>query len=310
MCTSVSFKKNGKFLFGRNLDLEYEFGDGVLFMPRNYPLRLRSGEIALRHYALMGVGIVKGDYPLYADGMNEHGLCIAGLRFPDSSGYSMTAKDGYTNLAPFEIIPYLLAKCKNTEEARAVLDRCNVVDIPFDDDTPNAPMHFHISDGADDLTLEFYGGKMNVYENTPGVLTNSPPFPFHLYNLSHYLRIGRDTPKSQMGAVIFGAGLSSCGLPGDFSSTSRFVRAAWLRENFECDAASEARALLSLLQLVAVPEGCVMTESGKRHFTRYSAVMDTENKHFIILRSSPLQPTTASMKKESLDEDSLEIVSF
>ena len=109
MCTSVALHLD-KFYFGRNLDLEYDFGDGVVFMPRSYPLKLRTGEVIARHFAVFGMGIIKGGYPLFAEGANEMGVCMAGLNFCGNAHYTKFKVTGKQNLAPFELIPYLLAK--------------------------------------------------------------------------------------------------------------------------------------------------------------------------------------------------------
>ena len=41
MCTCMTYQKS-KFYFGRNLDLEYSFGEQVVVTPRNYPLHFRK----------------------------------------------------------------------------------------------------------------------------------------------------------------------------------------------------------------------------------------------------------------------------
>ena len=80
MCTSISFKTKDHY-FGRNLDLEYSYSDTVAITPRNYPFRFRKTKSFRNHYAIIGMGSVRGGYPLYYDAANEHGLGMAGLRF-------------------------------------------------------------------------------------------------------------------------------------------------------------------------------------------------------------------------------------
>ena len=305
MCTTICAELNGKFLFGRNLDLEYDFGNGIAVMPRNYPIKLRCGDILLRHPLIAGVAIVKDGYPLFAEGMNEYGLCIAGLKFPDSDEHSKVVKGGRVNITPFEIIPYLLASCKSISEARERLSACNVIDIPFDDDTPNSPMHYHIADSTGSIVLEAYGGELNVYDNEVGVLTNSPPFPYHLYNLALYLNLERGMPQDSGGAKIFGGGLMAHGLPGDYSSPSRFVKAAWLRSCIECPTGAEEAVLLSYLRAVAPPYHSVLAEADMEHFTRYSSIMDAKDGRYSLYRFGAAKPLSVDIKKESPDSDSL-----
>lgn len=81
MCTCIELK-NKDFYFGRNLDLEYRFGEKVVITPRDYGFKLRSEPDFRTRYAMIGMAAVAGDYPLYAEAANEKGLCIAGLYFP------------------------------------------------------------------------------------------------------------------------------------------------------------------------------------------------------------------------------------
>ena len=54
MCTSIAMQQGGG-LFGRNLDLEYSFGEQVVVTPRRYPLRFRRQPPLDRHLAMVGM---------------------------------------------------------------------------------------------------------------------------------------------------------------------------------------------------------------------------------------------------------------
>ena len=84
MCTSIAMNMDG-FYFGRNLDLEYQFGERVAFTPRNFPFSFRKEKPLNQHLALIGMATVQDGYPLYAEAANERGLCMAGLSFPDNA---------------------------------------------------------------------------------------------------------------------------------------------------------------------------------------------------------------------------------
>ena len=73
MCTCITYK-NGDFYFGRNLDLEYTFGEQVVITPRNYELKFRKLPSIFHHYAMIGMATVAQNYPLYAEAVNEKGL--------------------------------------------------------------------------------------------------------------------------------------------------------------------------------------------------------------------------------------------
>ena len=78
MCTCITYE-NGDFYFGRNLDLEYTFGEKVVVTPRNYPFSFQCLPAMNHHYAMIGMATVMEDFPLYAEAVNEKGLGIAGL---------------------------------------------------------------------------------------------------------------------------------------------------------------------------------------------------------------------------------------
>ena len=71
-------------------------------------------------------------------------------------------------------------------------------------------------------------------------------------------------------------GLGAVGLPGDYSSPSRFVKLAFLRKHAILGKTEEERfsSLLSLMHSVAPPRGAVLTPEGVPHFTVYTAVIN------------------------------------
>ena len=123
MCTAVSMTA-GDHYFGRNLDLEYAYQEAVAVMPRRFPLALRRMPALSTHLAMIGVATVADGYPLYYDAANETGLSIAALNFPGYAHYAPPS-DHLDNIAPWELIPWLLAQCSCVSQARALLARMN-----------------------------------------------------------------------------------------------------------------------------------------------------------------------------------------
>ena len=87
-----------------------DFNEQIIITPRNYRLKFKVSNSFERHYAIIGVGTVIDDYPLYADAMNEKGLCFAGLSFKGNAKYYPIdlKKDNY---APYELPLYILGTC-------------------------------------------------------------------------------------------------------------------------------------------------------------------------------------------------------
>ncbi len=279
MCTAVAFEGKHRY-FGRNLDLEGGFGESVVITPRNLKINFRREGAMERHFAMIGMAIVQGGMPLYFDAINEHGLGMAGLNFPKSAVYNADMVGVY-NVAPFEIIPFVLGKCKTLGEARSLLERTNLVNISFSEQLPLTPLHWMVSDGRESLVVEPTAEGLKLYENKAGVMTNEPPFPMQLNRLADYMSLTPNEPKAAFGAATatnYSRGMGSIGLPGDFASAGRFVRAAFVREFLLTGdkAEEDVNGFFHILKSVAVPRGCMCLRAGVYEETIYSCCCDLD----------------------------------
>ena len=289
MCTSIAYHGES-FCFGRNMDLEYSFGERVIGCGRRFPFTFRYADEMNDHRAFLGVGTVIDGYPMYADAMNEDGLCVAGLNFPNYAHFPRESTSRL-KLAPYELIPYLLGKCESVDDVRGVLSDAGIVDIPFSDDVPNATLHWHIADRSSSVTLESTKQGLKIYDNTVNVLTNSPSFDFQLEHFLAYSNLS-STSDGERHSLGYGA----IGLPGDLSSMSRFVRAAFLLgcspEKLSGERACDQ--LLSLLYAVAMTDGAVIDKDGKPHRTTYTSCMLGDFGKIIIKRAGFVTPLSFS----------------
>ncbi len=231
MCTAITF--NGKdTYFGRNLDLEYRLNEAVTITPRNYHLKYRFIDTESYHPAIIGMATVSDDYPLYYDAANEYSLAMAGLNFVGNAVYS-PPKENKLNITTFELIPYILAKCKNVSEAVTLLKQINITDTPFSKELSVGYLHWLIADKNSSVVVEPLREGLKIYDNPVGVLTNNPTFDFHLRNLNQYTNLSPYDSEKAFGDSLdfpfFSHGLGAVGLPGDLSSISRFLRAAYYK---------------------------------------------------------------------------------
>lgn len=279
MCTAVSYK-NQHHYFGRNLDVEGSYGEGVVITPRNYPLTFRHEGTVENHFAMIGMAKVVEGFPLYFDGTNEKGLSIAGLNFPSNAKY-YPYEEKNKNIASFEVIPYILCTCGTVEEVNNLLSGVRITNDSFCPELPPAPLHWLISDDNRSIVLESTTDGTKVYEDPYGVLTNNPPFPFHCENIQQYMglhegleenRFSRDLPLENI-SLGFGA----VGLPGDFSSISRFVKAVFVKEKIQSNRTEQENIhhFFHILSSVAMPKGCVIMKHGAYEYTRYSSCCNT-----------------------------------
>ena len=280
MCTAVSFRTKHHY-FGRNLDLERGYNEGVVITPRNYTFDFRYVEPEENHYALIGMATVVNDYPLYFEATNEKGLSMAGLNFPENAVYG-PYEEGKENIAPFELIPYILGLFGTVKEVREALKNINVVHCNFSEELPVSPLHWMISDREQSVVLECTRDGMKVYDNPFCVLTNNPPFDYHLLHMNNFMGLHEGFAENRISQgtafMNYSLGLGALGLPGDFSSSSRFVKAVFVKEKSVCDG-SEAESVnqfFHILNAVAMPKGCVLTKAGEYEYTRYSCCCDTD----------------------------------
>ena len=254
---------------------------------------------------------VHENYPLYAEAANEKGLCVAGLNFPGNAYYPAEAEAEKANVSPFELPLWLLGQCASVKETRMLLERTHLLRINFSDRLTLSPLHWHIADRNESIVLEAMRDGLHIHENPIGVLTNNPPFDFHMINLHQYLNLTTDYPENRFSKradlAPFGVGMGGIGLPGDFSPASRFVKTSFLKLNSLSDGseADEVSRFFHLLDAVAMPDGIVQTQGGEYEYTRYSCCFSAESGAFYYKTYSNNQLTAVSLYRENLDSDRL-----
>lgn len=312
MCTAVTYQTKDHY-FGRNLDLEYSYQETVTVTPRAYPFNFRKAAPLLRHYALIGMATVADGYPLYYEATNEKGLSMAGLNFPQNADYKPEA-EGKDNISPFEFIPWILGQCATLKEAKKLLERIDLVDIPFSEQLPLSPLHWILSDREGSVVVESVKEGLKVFDDPIGVLTNNPPFEYHLYNLRNYLNVSNIQAENRFSSKValtpYSNGMGAMGIPGDWSSASRFVRAAFVKLNAQSGESEEESVsqFFHILSSVAMPRGCVQMRPGEYEITRYSCCCNTDRGIYYYTTYENSQITAVDMHREDLDSD--RIVSY
>lgn len=311
MCTAISLNAMGHY-FGRNLDLDHSYNESVVITPRNYPFLFRRMSKIDRHYGMVGMAARVDGYPLYYDATNECGLSMAGLNFPGNAVY-WSEQSNKDNITPFEFIPWILCQCVSVDEARKLLGRMNLVNIAFNDAIPLTDLHWIISDAHSSIVVESGKYGLQVYENTVGVLTNNPDFPYHMRNLMNYAALSPCAPDNHLiqhtDLKLDSLGMGAIGLPGDSTSQSRFVRAVYGKVNSESDKTEHASVsrFFHILDSVSVINGCVKNNR-KNHKTIYSSCCNTQKGIYYYKTYDNSQISAVTMG--NVDLDSSEIIPF
>lgn len=281
MCTAISYKTKDHY-FGRNLDLEYSYDETVTITPRNYPFVFRRAGELKTHYAMIGVAYVQDGYPLYYDAANEKGLSMAGLLFDGNAYFGKTEEPEMEHISPFEFIPWILGQCGSVKEAIEKMKNLQLVEIHYSENLRLTPLHWMVADKEECLVVEAVKEGLKLYDNPVKVLTNNPPFPYQLMNLNHYRGLTRKDRESTFAEGFdlpqYSRGMGALGLPGDLSSASRFVRAAFHRLNAVAGEREEesVNQFFHLLGSVEMTRGSVELEGGALDLTVYSSCCNTD----------------------------------
>lgn len=313
MCTAVTYKTASHY-FGRNLDLWCSYGERIAVTPRNYPFRFRKVPDLEKHYAMIGMAAVFDGYPLYYDATNEAGLSMAGLNFPGNAVYRPFA-EGKDNVMPFELVPWILGQCSTVAEAEALLVRLNLLSEDFSEALPLSPLHWIIADRDRSLTVEPMAEGLRIHENPVGVLTNNPPFDYHMYNLASHMGVTAAAPENRLSPDVeltpYSLGMGGIGLPGDLSSPSRFVKAAFTKLN-SVSGNSEDESVAQFFHIlgsVAQQKGC--TAVGEDYeYTVYSSCCNTDAGVYYYTTYNNQRITAVDMRREDLDGDEVKTYSL
>ena len=309
MCTAISFKAKDHY-FGRNLDLYYNYNEKVTITPKNFPFEFKLAGKKRSHFAFIGMATVEENYPLYYDAVNEKGLAGAALNFPDNAFYG-DEEVGKINLSPFELIPYLLSNFKSVDDALPAIKNINLVNLKFSDKLPVSPLHFIISDKNRSLVVEPMREGIKIFDNKIGILTNNPPFDIQMLLLQNFSSLSVKNPKSAFSPAIkhepYSLGMGAMGLPGDLSSPSRFVRAAFSKLNSVCNGDEESAVgqFFHILGSVEQIKGATEVKDKLFEYTLYSSCMNTLKGIYYYTTYDNRSITAVDMRKENLDSDEL-----
>ncbi len=300
-CTAVDITAADKSVIaGRTMEWAYDMKWTLVSQPKGTELSLTApsdlGLPAVKlatKYAVVGVsaGVVPGGALL--EGQNSEGLGMSGNFLPGFTEYQPVTKDdkGYVSVLDFG--SWALGSHATVAELRAALPG---VKVWWDASLPSGPtppyLHFIFTDrSGDGLILEFVGGEQRIYDNQASVLTNSPPYDWHLLNLRNYLNLSSmgvsERVFDETNVTAIGQGGGAMGLPGDYTPPSRFVRAAFMRHWITPpkDADEAIQAIDHILNTVDIPLGVAQSKDNGEivsDYTQWVAIKDLTRNRLMI----------------------------
>ena len=315
MCTGVRFSgSDGSMYFGRNLDWSVGYGEKVVITPRGYKYKSAFlGEMA-NSPAVIGMGIVAENTPLYFDCANEHGLAIAGLNFPGYAAYATAPIDGKINVAAYEFPLWVVLNFKTVAEIEKTLKNVAIVAKPINEQYPVSELHWIIGDAKESIVVEYTKNGLEIFKNDVDVLTNQPGYGWHQENLRNYMNLFAQMPKEvklqKASLTAFGSGSLMRGLPGDYYSPSRFVRVAYLNTHYPAKdtEAENVSRLFHTLTGVAMIDGAAAMSDGAFEKTVYTGGYSAKTQTYYYNTYEDPAIKSVALKDHNLDTAELIIV--
>jgi len=263
VCTSLSYKDaHDNVYFGRTLELTVDLPYQIAFFPVGHAFRSQvSGHPAMTYRAKRAfVSVTMPDRvpgPEVAvtlpdlkalEGLNDAGLTFSLLSYPNAAGAQSVAKT-CAILSASDLGTWALSQFASVAEVKSALAEQPVFLVPLQIlGGVESPFHYVVHDASGaSAVIEFHRGKMAVYDNPVGVMTNGPQFDWHLTNLDNYTFLTNvDRSSATFGtykAVQPDSGIATAGLPASNTSVGRFIRAVYYAQFAEKVATPDAAVL-------------------------------------------------------------------
>ena len=166
-------------------------------IPRGRRLRARSPNSAAGISFTTKYGIVGANafgLPIVVDGLNDQGLYVGEFFFPGSAGYTdVTPENASRAMAGYQYAMWILGNFSSVADVRSAYDRVVLAPTVLPQLGMAPPVHFRVTDktGAS-VVIEPIAGKLVIYDDPLGVITNSPTFDWHMTNLRNYVGLSAE----------------------------------------------------------------------------------------------------------------------
>ena len=298
-CTSIRIAtSDGGTVYGRTMEFAFKLESSAMVIPRHFELAAtgadgKPGMSWTGKYAAVGLNAL--GVTALVDGMNEKGLAGGILYFPDYAGYADPAKaDPAKSLAPWDVLTWALTNFATVAEVKAALEGISIVGVVQPAMGIAPPVHYTLHDASGaSVVIEPVDGVLKIYDNPLGIMTNSPPFDWHLANLRNYVKLSPvNAPALEIGGQTFsplGQGSGMLGVPGDTTPPSRFVRALGytLAAEKKPSGIESVRLAEHILNNFDIPAGWIQqkqdgTAEAPLEYTQWSTVADLTNRQYYV----------------------------
>jgi choloylglycine hydrolase len=299
-CTSFLLKGNDNgFVYGRTMEFGLPLKSELTLVPRNLPIlgvgvdsKPGSGLNWVTKYAVAGMNGL--GMPVLVDGMNEKGLVGGLLNAPNTAVYqAVSPADSGNSIASIQMLMYALSNFASVDEVKVGFQKIKVnrsIIPAYNNQSAPVRMTLHDAKGKS-IVIEYLKGELVITDNPTGVMTNDPAFRDQLNNIGNYANL---TSVEKNPIVINGAsfvppssGSGLHGLPGDYLSPSRFIRALFLTKSVPTSytTAQQTNTAWHILGSFDIPPGAISLPAtnaygggaGGIEITEWSVVADNKN---------------------------------
>ena len=289
-------------------------------IPRNFNyqgtgVNGQAGKLWKTKYAVIGMNGIQ--LPVLVDGMNEKGMVGGLLYAPNTAVYQdVTAENSANSITSYEMLTYALTNYATIDEVKEGFKTLMINKTGHAPFNGAIPVHMTLHDlSGKSLVVEYNKGQLFMYDNPTGAMTNDPNFAYHLANIGQYAKL---SPKEASAIKINGSdfqppssGSGLQGIPGDFQSPSRFIRAVFYSSSAptHLTANQQVPIVFHILNNFDIPPGAIQLSSanpyggGTEGFerTEWFSVADAKNQVYYVKTYSNPTPQLLDMKKLNLD---------
>ena len=319
-CTSFLLKGNdGGFVYGRTMEFGLPLKSQLTVIPRNYQAqgigvdsKPGSGLNWTTKYAAVGMNGL--GLPVLVDGMNEKGLVGGLLNAPNTAEYQkVSPADSANSIASVQMLMYALTNFATVSEVKVGFEKIKVnrsIIPAFHNQSAPVRMTLHDATGKS-IVIEYLKGELVITDNPVTVMTNDPAFRDQLNSIGNYVNL---TPVEKDPMVINGvayvppsSGSGLHGLPGDYLSPSRFIRALFLSKSAPTNVSTDQQTHTAwhILGSFDIPPGAISLPAtnaygggaGGVEITEWTVVADNKNMMYYVKMFETTNVQSFDMKK-------------
>jgi choloylglycine hydrolase len=317
--------EDGNIMIGRTMEFGVDSQWKIAVVPRSmqFTSPAPGGKNGLTwknkygYVAVVGWGIDA----MVSDGLNEAGLSFGGLWYePDVKYQDIAPGEESRALAQTMSGAWILGNFSTVDELKSAVAEIKVFGYVVPALNMAPPAHAIVYDaGGKCVVMEFGDGKVDLYDNPLGILTNAPDFPWHVNHLRQFIGMRNENPKPMemvgMKLIPTGHGAGMIGLPGDLTPPSRFIRLG-VTTHF-ADQPENADKALNLCQHIVnsfnIVSGMVVDRSpeGKvvvKETTQWASFRDLKNKVFCFQTYENLDLRKVDLRKLDFTGDKVKFI--